>query len=340
MKRIFYIVVFLLMVVSGMAQQWHTTLDIWQAAPRILSDSIEHIIVVNNTVPQPLTFGHSTQQDDTNIGNVDVNLDKAATFMLLGATRTLDEARLFSSVGFVPESQNKSGNFAAKTYLNQKDIQQLCYDYQADAALVCNQLVIYDVLGSFLTDEYDYYAYLEAYLMSNWTLQFPNGKSQIFAFSDTLYWENRAEMRTTAITGLPNRQDALLDMSQYAGELFAQQFMPRWTTVDRYLYEDKHVGIQRGLQSFTHQHWEDAISIWQSAYHQTANSRNRSERLSHAYAAANIAVAYEILDNLTEARSWAEKAEQDFLQVNTAEGNQQAINIRYYIQQLNQRDTK
>ncbi len=328
------------MVVSGRAQQWHTTLDIWQAAPRILSDSIANLIVVNNTVPQPITFGHSTQQDDKNIGNIDVNLDQAAAYMLLGVTRTLDQARLFSSVGFVPESQNKSGNFAAKTYLSQKDIQQLCYDYQADAALVCNQLIIYDVLGSFLTDEYDYYAYLEAYLMSNWTLQFPSGRSQIFTFSDTLYWENRAEMRTTAITGLPNRQDALLDMSQYSGERFAQQFIPRWQTVDRYLYEDKHIGIQRGLQSFTHQRWEDAIAMWQSVYQQTALATNRKDRLSHAYAAANIAVTYEILDDLILAHQWAEKAEQDFLQVNTAEGNQQAINIRCYIRQLAQRIAK
>ncbi len=337
MKRILNILSILLIVAPLSAQQWHTTMDIWQPATHTLPDSIANIIVVNNTLTQPLTFGHSTEQDDQNIGNIEVNLEPAASYMLLGTTRTLDEARIFASVGFVPESQNHTSNFTTKTHLTTKDVQKLCFEYQADAALICNQLIIYDVLGSFLTQEYDYYAYLQAYLTSNWTLHLPNGRSQTYTFSDTLYWENRAEERTTAIAGLPERRTALLDMAQYAGELFAQQFIPRWTTVDRYLYENEHSGIQKGLQAFTHQHWNEAIEAWKQTYEQTTNTRNRTDLLSHAYAAANIAVTYEILNNLTEAKHWAEKAEKDFIKVRSGEGNQQAINLRYYIKQLDKR---
>ncbi len=319
------------------AQQLHTTLDIRIPAKYTFPEEVLDLIVVNNTAQQPADFGHSTMQDEQAIGQVDIDLQTAPTFLLLGATQTLDYAQRFASVGFVPEQQNPTKTLTAATPLSSATIATLCHNFQADAALVCNQLVIYDVLGSFLTEDYAYYAYIEAYLVSKWALQFPDGRTQPFAFNDTLYWENIATSRYDAINGLPNRQQALLDMSQYAGERFAQQFVPQWETVDRYLYQDESEGVKRGLDAFYRKRWNNAINLWTNFYQQTDTVKKKKALTSRAYAAANIAVTYEIKDNLTEAIAWTDKAIQTFTRVNTADARQQAINLKYYRSQLEQR---
>ena len=56
-----------------------------------------------------------------------------------------------------------------------------------------------------------------------------------------------------------------------------------------------------------------------------------------AYAAANSAVAYEIIGNLDAAYAAAERAMEAFSSLRSADARQQAVNIRYYQQQLQER---
>ncbi len=337
MKRIITILSLCLVPFFLGAQQLHTSLDILRPSHYALPDSVLDLIVVNNTVPQPINMGHSTKREDQVVNQIDVDLSKAATYLLLGATQTLDESLLFASVGFVPESQNRTQNIMIQSYLPVDTIQHLCYEYQADAALVCNRLLLYDVLGSFLTEDDTYYAYLEVYLVSTWTLQLPNGHSQAYQYRDTLYWEAEADTQDAAIAALPVRQDALLDMCLYSGERFGRLFIPTWETVDRYFYENNNEGILQGLESLTRQRWEEAINVWKKVYEQTTEARKKKDKFSHAYAAANIAVAYEIMDELTQAHLWAEKAVEAFAQINSADAMQQGVNMQYYAGQLTQR---
>ncbi len=337
MKRLLLFVALLLMPFVLMAQQWHTTLDIMHPAKYALPDTILDLIMVNNAVPQPITWGHATKIEDRVFNDVETNLAKAATNILLGATQTLDESRQFANVGFVPELQNQSSDFMQITPLHRQRIQQLCHDFQSDAALVCNRVLLYDVLGTFLTEDYTHYAYLEAYLVSNWTLQYPDGHTQTFNYKDTLYWEGEASTREEAIAILPARQDALLDMCLYAGARFATRFVPTWETVDRYFYENTNADIRKGIEALTYQRWAEAIDIWTAVYLQNEKARKKVDKLTKAYAAANTAVAYEITDNLSLAHQWAEKAVQAFAQVGTADAIQQGVNLQYYAQQLTKR---
>ncbi len=337
MKRILVILVACMVLLSAEAQQLHTTLDVLMPAKRHMPDSIANIIVVNNVFTQPIDFGHTTQVSGQYTSGIEVDLAQAPTLFLLGTAQTFDFSRLFSSVGFVPESQNTSESFFQQAPLTAEQISELCYEYQADAALVCNQMLFYDVVGSFLTEDDDYYAYLDAYLASKWTLQTPSGQSISFTFNDTLYWENNAASEAAALQGLPNRQQALLDMSQYCGEKFANEFLPHWQTVDRYLYEDKNEELKRGMNAFVRKQWSQAIAIWEGVYTTHKELRKNKDKTSAAYAAANIAVTYEMQDNLTEALRWAQQAVEVFSSMHTSSAAQQTINLRFYIQELERR---
>lgn len=318
-----------LLALNVNAQQWHTTLDVLRPAAQQLPDSINDLLIVNNIATQPDDFGHADKQDDQLTGKSNIDLRTAPLLLLAAATQVLDESGLFLSVSLLEHSQNK-GNYYQKYSLPQTAVDSLCRLYHTDAVLACDQLVVYDIKESYLTDSYTYLAYLEAYQSTQWTLYCQNGKTQRYQYADTLYWEHEEYSRNGAMQGLPDRRTALLDMSAYVGEQFANRFVPQWEQVDRYFYENDNQYIKQGLEAFVHQRWEQALSLWQQAYAE-------KDHLTQAYAAANIAGTYEITGGLQAALQWVDKAISAFDRLHSADAQQQKVNLTYYKRQLQQR---
>ncbi|MCM1034869.1 MAG: DUF6340 family protein [Paludibacter sp.] len=309
------------------AQQWHTTLDVLRPAERNFPQEIHSLLIVNNTIPQPMSFGHSVLTDGYAAGNVEINLQQATAYMLFAVTETLEQSDIFHNVGLLEISQNQTDNFYRTMPLSQEQIAALCNDYQSDALLVCNRNVLFDALESFPLEEGGFYASLAAYSTCAWTLYYQTAKTVDYVFTDTLYWEAQAYTREQALSELPDRQTALLDMAAYVGERFAAAFVPQWETVDRYFYENDNNLIKAGMQSFTRQRWAEAIRYWEEAY-------QNKDKQTKAYAAANIAVTSEIVGDLETAIQWAQRAIDTFGKLKSAYALQQKVNLNYYLQQL------
>lgn len=342
-KKYLILILVTLFYINGIAQQWHFNIDILQAPKVVTELKNEDLLIVNNALEQPIDFGHNVKKDDVSQGSIDIDLSAARLNCLFAVTQTLEESRIFKSVSLLDVCQNKAGTFWHKNLLTQQQTDSLCEYYQVDAILSLEQLVIYDVVENFLTTDEDYYAYLQAFQTSVWSLQYADGrKHQDFTLVDTLIWEGRAYTRENAIQQLPDRKTALLDMSTYVGEKSALALLPLWETTDRYIYEDASEVMQKGLERFFHKDWEHSIQLLTEVYSSpSANSKQKETKkvllLRQAYCAADIAVAYEMLDNYKEAKNWAEKSVKAFGKLKNAEALQQQININYYIQQLNQR---
>lgn len=329
MKHICITILILLLSQTIAAQQLHTTLDVLRPAQRQLPADINDLLIVNNIAVQPKEFGHANKRDDASAGMSEIDLGKAPLYLLFATTQTLEESDMLQSVSLLEHSQNK-GSFYMKHSLGRTEVDSLCQIYGTDAVLSCDQLVIYDVEESYFTDAYTYLAYLEAYQTTVWTLHYPDGRHQSYAYSDTLYWEHEDYTREAAVAGLPDRQTALLDMSAYIGERFAGSFVPYWETVDRYFYENDNRYIQQGWSAFVRKQWDMALQHWQEAYAE-------KDRLTQAYAAANIAGTYEIKGDMDTAISWVDNAIAAFSHLHSADAQQQKVNLSYYKQQLQQR---
>lgn len=326
MKR-FFLIWSVCVPIMLVAQQWHTTLDVLRPAKHRMPMDVHNLLVVNNTVQQPLAFGHSVKVDGYVAGNVEIDLEHVTRGMLFAVTAVFDDSGIFDNVGLLDISQNNTGTFYQLSVLPQEKVAALCQDYASDALLVCNRNLLLDVVESFPLEEGDYYALLTVYEKDAWVLQYPDGRNIHYIQTDTLYWEAYAYSREQALAGLPDRQTALTDMAKYVGERFATTFIPQWETVDRYLYENNNATIERGMWFFTRQRWDEAIAAWEKAYED-------KDKKTSAYAAADIAVAFEILGNLDAALLWAEHSMNRFFQLKSADALQQKVNMTYYMQQL------
>jgi hypothetical protein len=235
-------------------------------------------------------------------------------------------------------SQNHTTNYYARHLLGHTSAEELCANYQADALLILNQLVLYDVLESFPTEDGAYYAYLQAYAQSHWSVHYAGqSRDRSFTQSDTLLWESDLHYhRTRSLSDLPDRQEALLYLAQELGNRVANSFVPSWQTTRRYIYD--HLALQSGLRAFRYQRWAEAIDYWLLAMGDRQLAVG--DKKAAACAAANIAIAYEMQGDYASACDYAQRAIRFFGAWKTAYARQQQANLRYYLAQLQARQAR
>ena len=320
-------------VVSSAQQQWYFSVDERYPAERKQLQGKQRILVVNNALTQPSDFGHTTMVDGESHGNVEVDLSRSVLYCLFSTTQTMESTGEFDAVELMDISQNHSTNYYTRTPLTFSQAERLCTDYQADALLTLNQLVLYDIVESFPTDEGTYYAYLQAYAQSHWTIHYAGQtREATFTQADTLLWEsNLYYNRAQSLSNLPSRQEALLYLARELGQRLGSSFTPSWQTTRRYIYELP--DLQAGLGSFRLQRWNSSINQWFTIL-------DSKDKKAAACAAANIAIAYEMLGDYASACDYAQHANRLFGAWKTAYGRQQQVNIRYYLAQLQARQAR
>lgn len=314
-------------------QQWYFSVDERYPAERQQLQGKQRILVVNNALTQPQDFGHSTILDGENTGNVEIDLSRSVLYCLFATTQSMESTGEFDAVELMDISQNHSTNYYSRTPLTFSQAERLCTDYQADALLTLNQLVLYDIVESFPTDEGTYYAYLQAYAQSHWTIHYAGQtREATFTQADTLLWESQLHYnRTQSLSDLPSRQEALHYLARELGNRIGSSFAPSWQTTRRYIYELP--DLQAGLDAFRLQRWNSAINQWLTIV-------DSKDKKAAACAAANIAIAYEMLGDYASACDYAQRASRLFGAWKTAYGRQQQVNIRYYLAQLQARQAR
>ena len=346
--KLYIVFCLLLLAMPMVAQDWYFSIDEYREPERTTLQGVRSVLVVNNALVQPESFGHSTVVEGQNQSAVPVPLDKALLYSMFSLTRTLDESGDLDRVELLDITQNSTTNFYSRHTLSSQRVHSLLKEYEVDALVVLNQLVLYDVLESFTTEEGKQFAYIQAFAQSHWSVHYADlsRMAHSFAFADTLVWESGLSYtRQQALSELPSRQEALLYLASVLGEDLGRSMVHTWVSVPRYLYADSHEAVQAGLEAFRYQRWEEAILYWQSvANTEGGKSSNRSKRgkdkKAAAVATANIAIAYELLGDYSSACDYASEASRLFGALKTAWGRQQQVNIRYYLEQLRAKQAK
>ena len=337
------------MAIPMAAQQWYFTIDEYRDAQRDALRDVHRVMVVNNAVVQPDAFGHSTVVDGSTQGGIEVDLERALLYTMFSLTQTLETSTEMDAVELLDVSQNQSNNYYSRQLLSTSAARGLLQQYDMDALLVLNQLVVYDVLESFEVEEGGQYAYLQAFAQSHWSVYYADAsrRTETFTQADTLVWESDIKYsRSQALSMLPDRQEALLYIASVLGDRIGASLLPSWEPVRRYLYSDDNTHVQNGLEAFRYQRWEEAIHHWKQVANDEKAMRQRGDKArgkdnkAAAVAAANIATAYEMLGDYALACDYASEASRLFGALKTAWGRQQQVNIRYYLEQLRAKQAK
>ncbi len=153
---------------------------------------------------------------------------------------------------------------------------------------------------------YDYYAEVAIMPEFKWNIYLPAMPKPAFSytFNDTLYWGNYGQTRYEALEGnkMPSPLEIIRETAQISGEKFAAHIMPHWILVERDIYQGNEEAFKQAAVLSNNGEWEKAAEIW--------NELLKNDKSTiRGKAAFNLAVWYEMNDELDKAHEYALLAE-------------------------------
>ncbi len=320
------LILMLVSVVSVLtfSQQLHTRFDIRIPAKYSYLEHANNVLLINNSPTQPQTLGHPVYIQDKLAGSDTVNLADAPKHLLLALAQTLEEKEIFESVSVLERPISNNVSIYSRSVLTQTAIDSIMREYDADALLILGRLASFSRKELLLDNELGNCRFLSAFQNTQWTTYY-NAETHNFIFADSLFWEECKTDQTEPY--IPDTKTALIDMSEYTGNLVAETLVPQWETVDRYLYENDNSDLQKGLDLLRHYQIDSAIKCFE-------NALNTKNKLTKAYSAANLAVTLELKGEAKLAYQQALNAVSLFIKLKSSWGRQQAINQQVYANEL------
>jgi tetratricopeptide (TPR) repeat protein len=77
-----------------------------------------------------------------------------------------------------------------------------------------------------------------------------------------------------------------------------KSLLPHWTTTERTYFTNGNIKMRDGVVYAREGQWDKAAELWQQAYSSSKSAKKQ------CYAAYNLALAYEMQDNIEEAFKW------------------------------------
>ena len=306
------IVIFLLGIfLTACSGMLYTSIDVLRPAKISFPEDVNHLLIVNNSLPQPHTYGHTTELYNEIRKTISIETDSLALFSLASLSEAMAEKEFFGSIHLMHESVKTDSNFSDASYPDKDYLNDLAQKETADGIIALNRILVNDKIGELYdTDQSTYIAYLEAIYDYNWSVHFPD-KNQIYSFAakDTVYWESESYYRQRAIDGLPDRRNALIDGALISGRRSVSKFIPYWEQSDRYFFKFQDKKLKQGFDAVYVKNWDAAIMIWKDLLGTTSN---KSKKIKAAH---NLSVLYEIKGDIQQAYDYSSRAMEVYMDI-------------------------
>ncbi len=122
--------------------------------------------------------------------------------------------------------------------------------------------------------------------------------------SETNTWQAAADSKAGALAALITRTDAVRQLCGQIGHDYAYKIAPMPITLRRVFYtkSKESMELEQGGRMAEVGQWREAIDIWEAGIPKAAELKDKGRM------AYNIAVAYEVLGDLNQAKAWAQNA--------------------------------
>ena len=290
------------------SEMLYTNIEVLRPAKVVFPADIERVMIVNNSIPQDHDYGHVTELFDQKKHKISIDTDSLAIYSLAAFAESVQDKEFFSSVGVTYNTIRTSGDYLSTIPPYQTTITGLAEKNQANAVISLNRILVNDNVSELFNQEANtFLAYMEARYEKHWTIHFPEKKQMINLITrDTVYWESESYYRQRAMNGLPVRRDALIDGALITGARDVNKFIPYWEQVDRYFFNFKNKAFKPGMDAVYRKDWEGAIACWENLLTNTKDGSYKS-KIAH-----DLAVVYEIKENIDKAYEYSNKAVEFF----------------------------
>lgn len=315
MKKIFP---FLIVMATGLfldscAGISYLTVETREPAQVALPSHVLSLAVVNNVVQQPDEIGHETQMvGRTDSERTKASSDSVAIYYMEALTQFLNEEDYFQRVLFYPDPLRGDTDFFQEHPLTPDKMNEIRNKTGVDAIISLDKLILQTVKRDQFRQQGYTYGDITGKIHSILRVYLPTmeGKIPAIQYTDSMRWEgfDIRDSQAYAEAMLPSREEAMKLLAVRAAEKMTYVFAPHWEKQDRWYYTLPNSLMREGEAFAKGADWARAIEKWEAFYY------SRSNKTEKAKAANNIALALEMMDDMTQALEWAKVAHDLFAQ--------------------------
>ncbi|MEA4903606.1 MAG: DUF6340 family protein [Petrimonas sp.] len=318
MRRLsfFAIALFSMLFFSSCAGIQYMSIETREPAQVTLPTEVKSVLVVNNVVQQPDEIGHNIKRlGKSQIDRVKASSDSVAIFYTEALSQFLGEEKYFDAVKYYQKPLRTDNDFWQEVPISPETMSELRNTTSTDAIISLDKLILQTDRTDFFQQEGYTYASMTGKVHSVIRVYLPSmeGKIPVVQFTDSMKWEGYdiRDDRAYAELIIPTQEEAMKQLAVFAAEKMTNVFSPHWENQDRWYYTQMSSKMREGEMFAKGNQWSDAIEKWKESY--TAEKR----KLNQAKAAHNIALGYEMLDDMDSAYEWATIASDLFRQSTT-----------------------
>lgn len=309
MGKFYFICIFVFGIVLC-ACQTVSVISIDYLVPAEISfpEQIKRIGIVNNVSDLP---GRITENVKTDSAQWDKRGGLIESYVVNGdpkiATESLAKAlaaeNYFDEV-IICDSALQAGRLqGSESYLSRKEVNELIDDLDVDMLVSLEQIQIKAHRVIFPMDIIGFMGSVDAKVLPKVGLYIPNRTSPLLIINgnDSIFWEGSEKTKMDARTNIAPDKLLIAEASDFAGTIPVKYMTPRWSTAQRFLYANNSAQMRDAAFFVQKKEWDKALTIWKTIYEQQKGKKKLR-------AASNIALYYEIKDDLDEAYEWGSKA--------------------------------
>ena len=287
------------------------TIQTHEAAQVTLPKDIRKLLIVDNAVSQSSDVGHTEKRMGRSTSNkATVITDSLPIIFTEALAQFLDEEEFFDVVMLHDKPLRSDREYWKEEPLTPEQMLQLKNETGADAIVSLDKLLVTsNWTDNFIQEGYPY-ATLRGKIATTMRVYLPTleGRIPTVQFTDSLEWQgfDISDGRAYAEFVIPHAENALKDHTVYAADKMTYVLTPHWITQERWYYTLSS-SMARDAESFAEQtKWAEAIAKWENFYNLS------KKKIDKAKVASNIALGYEMLDDLQTAHTWITTAQQLF----------------------------
>lgn len=258
-------------------------------------EGIKTVAVVNNTLQDSIgrkrVLNNISNTDNRELGVIDCD-SKTVTEEL---AQNLADANYFDQVVICDSALRQNDHSSRENRLSQEEVRELSEDLGVDMIVSLEDANMAIKRRYFHVPDYTaVQSSLDATVNTVVRLYLPVRAIPLVTLSDkdSIYWIINSRSLT---------EEIVKEASSFAATLPVRHLVPTWTTVDRYYYASGSVDLRDAAVYVKENEWDKAFELWSKV------NKEKNEKFQ-MYSAFNIALYYEMKDNLEAAKEWCEKA--------------------------------
>lgn len=312
----FAIALFSILFLGSCAGIQYMTVETREPAQVTLPSSVKSILIVNNVLQQPDNIGHNIKRlGKEQTDRIKVSADSIAIFYTEALSQFLGEEEYFNTVKYYQKPLRTDEDFWQESPIVPEIMNKLRTTTGTDAIISLDKLVLQTDWSEFFRQEGYNYAGMTGKIHSVIRVYLPSmeGKIPVVQFTDSMKWEGYdiRDGRAYADLVIPSQEKAMKQLAVFAAEKLTKVFSPHWENQNRWYYTQMSSTMREGEIFAKGNQWFNAIEKWKESYEKERN------KLNQAKAAHNIALGYEMLDDMNKAYEWATTAADLFQQSTT-----------------------